>query len=453
MAQVIFIFEGNNTIIQCNENDSMQNIIHNFVQSTGNEGNILYYLYNGNIINKELTFNEIANEFDKNNKRMNVIVYKIDEDKNEIISKDIICPTCKEIILLKIKNFKINLNGCKNNHNTDNILLNKYEETQKIDISKIICDICNKNNKGNTHNNEFYICNTCNKNICPLCKSYHDKNHNIINYDDKNYICNKHNDPFNKYCKTCNENICIICENKHKDHNILDFKDILIDKDDILKTQENLKNIIDDLKYKINILKEILDRIINLCDIYYKINNDVIKNYNMNKRNYHKIQIIYDIKNDNEKLIKDISNIINNDKIFEIYGFPNNKYTNNNGEIYIGEMKNNLKDGKGIFYFNKDDKFERKKYEGDFKNDKREGKGTIYWNDGDRYEGDWKNDKIEGKGIFYWNDGDKYDGDFKNDKREGKGIYYYISADKYEGEWKNDKKEGKGIMHFNNGNR
>ena len=136
MAQVIFIFEGNNTIIQCNENDSMQNIIHNFVQNTGNEGNILYYLYNGNIINKELTFNEVANEFDKNNKRMNVIVYKIDEDKNEIISKDIICPTCKENILLKIQNFKINLNGCKNNHNTDNIFLNKYEETQKIDMSK-----------------------------------------------------------------------------------------------------------------------------------------------------------------------------------------------------------------------------------------------------------------------------------------------------------------------------
>ena len=70
------------------------------------------------------------------------------------------------------------------------------------------------NNKGNTHNNEFYACNTCNKNICPLCKTIHDKNHFIINYDDKNYVCKKHNETFIKYCITCHENICIICQNE-----------------------------------------------------------------------------------------------------------------------------------------------------------------------------------------------------------------------------------------------
>ena len=49
-------------------------------------------------------------------------------------------------------------------------------------------------NKDNIHNNEFYICNTCNLNICPLCKIKHDKNHTIIYYDDKNYIRKKHKD-------------------------------------------------------------------------------------------------------------------------------------------------------------------------------------------------------------------------------------------------------------------
>ena len=67
--------------------------------------------------------------------------------------------------------------------------MDQYEEGQKIDLSKIVCDICKINNKGNTHNNIFYICNTCNKNMCPICKSSHDNNHSIINYDDKNYIC------------------------------------------------------------------------------------------------------------------------------------------------------------------------------------------------------------------------------------------------------------------------
>ena len=127
--------------------------------------------------------------------------YNNEEDENEIkeaISKDIICPECKENTLIDINNFKINFHDCKNNHNM-NKKMNEFENTQKININKIICDICNINNKGNTHNNDFYICNTCNKNICPLCKSNHDKNHNIINYDDKRYICKKHNDSFIKY--------------------------------------------------------------------------------------------------------------------------------------------------------------------------------------------------------------------------------------------------------------
>ena len=85
MAQVIFNFEGTNTTVECNINDSMENIITNYLQRIGNEGNNLYYLYNGNIINRELTFNELANNLDTNNRTMRILVYRIDEDKNEII--------------------------------------------------------------------------------------------------------------------------------------------------------------------------------------------------------------------------------------------------------------------------------------------------------------------------------------------------------------------------------
>ena len=31
-----------------------------------------------------------------------------------------------------------------------------------------------------------------------------------------------------------------------------------------------------------------------------------------------------------------------------------------------------------------------------------EGKGILYYNDGGRYEGEFKNDLGEGKGIFYF---------------------------------------------------
>ena len=31
----------------------------------------------------------------------------------------------------------------------------------------------------------MFICNKCNKNLCPLCKSNHNNKHKIINYNDK----------------------------------------------------------------------------------------------------------------------------------------------------------------------------------------------------------------------------------------------------------------------------
>ena len=45
----------------------------------------------------------------------------------------------------------------------------------------------------------------------------------------------------------------------------------------------------------------------------------------------------------------------------------------------------------------------------------------MIYNNGDKYEGGFKNDLKEGKGIYYYNNGNKYEGEFKNDLREGKG--------------------------------
>ena len=183
--EVIFNFGRNKIIIQCNKNEKMKDIIDKFLKKEKIKNYKLLYLYNGNKINNEKTFNEQVSDLDKNRHKMNIIVDKYDDNKNkrnQIISKDIICNECKENSLMNFDNFKINIYGCKNNHKTNNILLNEFENTQKIDINKIICNICNKNNKSITKNNEFYICNTCNKNICPLCKLKHNKDHIIINY-------------------------------------------------------------------------------------------------------------------------------------------------------------------------------------------------------------------------------------------------------------------------------
>ena len=90
--------------------------------------NDLIYLYNGDRINKELKFKEQANEIDKTRMKMDILVIKIEDDSDgikKLASNDIICPTCNENILIDIKDYKINLNDCKNNHKKENILPSK----------------------------------------------------------------------------------------------------------------------------------------------------------------------------------------------------------------------------------------------------------------------------------------------------------------------------------------
>ena len=77
-----------------------------------------------------------------------------------------------------------------------NLSLNKFEETQKIDMKKIICEQCNKNNKYTAYKNQFFYCLTCDKNLCNLCKECHEQKHLIIEDKEKNYICKKHKETF-----------------------------------------------------------------------------------------------------------------------------------------------------------------------------------------------------------------------------------------------------------------
>ena len=116
------------------------------------------------------------------------------------------------------------------------------------------------------------------------------------------------------------------------------------------------------------------------------------------------------------------------------------------GSRYEGMIKFGLPEGKGTFYFKQGDK-----YEGDFNLGKRDGKGTYFHNDGNRYEGEWKKGLRDGKGVYYYKNGDKYEGDWKNDLRDGKGILYQKNGNKYEGDWKNDLKEGKGKLYTSGG--
>ena len=147
-----------------------------------------YFLYSSNNLNNQLLFSQCANKEDLNRKKMNILVYSNDdniENKSIIKSEEVICPICNEVSLIKIEDYKIKLYGCKNKHISNHILLDEYEDSQKINLSKIICGKCMEN-RSNTFNNTFYRCNICKINLCPLCKKGHEKEHNVYDYDQKN---------------------------------------------------------------------------------------------------------------------------------------------------------------------------------------------------------------------------------------------------------------------------
>lgn len=52
------------------------------------------------------------------------------------------------------------------------------------------------------------------------------------------------------------------------------------------------------------------------------------------------------------------------------------------------------------------------KYDGEFVNDIRQGKGLYYWKDGSRWEGNFMDNVMDGKGTFYTNDGETYEANY-----------------------------------------
>ena len=345
MYSIEFILNGNKTLIQCNIDEKLKDICLRYTSKIQKDINKLYFLYGGNMINIELTFNQIVNKIDKERKKIILLVNEVNQIsiKNNLKkSKELICPQCKENIRIKIEDYKINLFECKNGHKINNISLSEFENTQYIDEYKIKCDNCNEN-KGNIYNNIFYICYSCNKKLCPLCKNNHDQSHNLINYENKNYICESHSELFSSYCKGCNKNICMFCENEHDSHGIIYYKNIIPNKDKI-------KNELNELRYKIDKMNDNIKEIINILnktseylEILYKINNDIINNYNIKNRNYQILQNINEMSNKN--IINDINDIINEKKIekklkniLKIYY----KIIQINNNIEISEINNKI---------------------------------------------------------------------------------------------------------------
>ena len=173
-----------------------------------------------------------------------------------------------------------------------------------------------------------------------MCICKHNNSHKIINYNDKEYICNIDNEKYNSYCKECKKNICILCENKHNNHELISYGKLIIEEDKIIKKKEEIKKEID--LFNNNIKEEIrkLNKIIENIEGYYKIIDNIITKYFTNKkRNY---QILININNliNNNSIIKNIKNI-DIKKYNDILDIYNKIYNNNDKDKDIDNNKRN----------------------------------------------------------------------------------------------------------------
>ena len=274
MVEIEFDYNQRITVIQAKLDESFQNLINKFFQKSLLQPGSVYFLANGkHIDNPQNKVESFMSDLNKQNKKMPVLVKEIEEndkdkDQATIKSKDIICPNCKEPCRIKTDKYKIKLYECINGHETSNIKITDFANTQKINESQIICGICKFKNKGNCPKDGFFRCLICKQNLCLICRSNHNINHNIILYDQKNYICQLHNEPFIKYCSECKRNICFSCQ-EHNNHKSIFLGDLMPDIDGKKKVLKDMKEIIDQINEMIRELIAQLNGFSEIINIYF----------------------------------------------------------------------------------------------------------------------------------------------------------------------------------------
>ena len=250
----------------------------------------LIFLYSGININLHNTLSQIMNCIDKQRKVVSILVNTINiitktKTISNLIKSDIpICSECSETIKFNVNNFQIYLTECEKGYSKF-LPINEYEKTQYIDLNKIICKNCGTN-KNKVYNNKMYMCYTCNSALCPLCKNNHDKKYAIVNYDFKNFMCERHYETYNSYCSYYKVNLCLRCQKYHQEQNIISFGNIFPEKDELLIKLTDTKEIIDVFKKDIKEIIYKLNKVKENIEILYNIYYEMITKFDIRKRNY-----------------------------------------------------------------------------------------------------------------------------------------------------------------------
>ena len=146
MAEIIFIYDGQNITVQCNINQRMKDICINLSNKINADINSLTFLYGGGILNLEKKYNEITKE-----NKITILVYKNEEENEEEI-----CPKCGRILNNKKLDEIISSNNKINNklkginsqiESIMNILINNKDIDNANSQLENILDVINKINE------------------------------------------------------------------------------------------------------------------------------------------------------------------------------------------------------------------------------------------------------------------------------------------------------------------
>ena len=161
MKNVVFDDNSIKIHIQSNINDKMEYIFKKYSCKTSKPLHSLSFAYQGNKIDEKLTLDQILDNNDKESNEIKIMVFKIEETRSESLSKKkskhVICPTCGEPAQIKIKNYKISIYECENQHKKDDLNLDEFVNSQFINEKNIICDQCKYSTKEDSYNNKFFF--------------------------------------------------------------------------------------------------------------------------------------------------------------------------------------------------------------------------------------------------------------------------------------------------------
>ena len=314
MSTLIFSFRDEEISIHCRQNEKLSTVFQKFSIKVEIKREYLFFLNNGKILTDVMTEADVA--LNQNMKKIITVIDNSPKDESKeviITSKEIICPQCKESASISMQDYHIIISNCKNGHTTEYIKLKDFEETQKIDISKIFYEKCSNKNMGNVSGNIFFRCIDCKLNLCPLCKSRHNQNHMVLNYENKIFICEEHGESFISYCFSCKKNLCFQCGDKHIKHDIKYFNQMVKEnnKEKIKENLDKFRNDIDKLKKDVKNICDIFNKVIDNFEYLYSIKKNIMENMDKKFRNFQTLNNQEFIYNNEEDLV----NIVNSKNI------------------------------------------------------------------------------------------------------------------------------------------